>query len=141
MHQATRTVTINKPIPLVDFIMDVNGFNERLAEQVEVSPERLVLGTYTPKSKSWSKVENCLDYLKILIDLPAHQYQLERYSPIFNTMYAQMQEVWADTLSLAAFANILEIQQGASRLLMQLTGEEYPPKPIQWNEVYWVVQP
>lgn len=139
MHQATRTVSITKSIPHVDFIMDVNGFNERLAVEVATFPERIVLGDYTPKSKSWSQVDSCVEYLKILIDLPAHHYQLERYSPIFDTMYAQMCDVWADTLRQPAFANILEMQQGAARLLMQVTGEEYPPKPIQWNEVYWGV--
>lgn len=126
----------------LDYLMCDNELSQRLVsmnEEVEVP--RTVVGMSYPPTKRWSSTETCLEYLRILAYVPDHHYELEMESATFPLMMLQVHENYRPELSLDEFHDEVSTKAGVIKLLVFLTGEEYPAKPFSWEGLFWDIQP
>jgi hypothetical protein len=105
-----------------------------------VPQERLTVGLMYPPTKRWEQKESCLDYLRILANLPEHHYMMEQRSQVFVEMREQLFANFEVGCDWDTFQATMCLKSGALRLLTYITGEEHPPKPIKWAEVYWALE-
>lgn len=113
----------------------------RIEPVAEVPAPRVVVGLMYPPTKEWSKLESCLDYLRILAYMDERQYAIEAQSQVYQDMMLQIHEVFRPDLQLDEFAQEVDTQSNANKLLTFLTGEEHPLKPMSWEGMFWDIQP
>ena len=126
----------------LDNLMCDEELSQRLvAMNEDVPAPRVVVGMSYPPTKRWSSTESCLEYLRILAYMPDHHYSLEMESGTFVAMMLQVHENYRPELSLDEFHDEVSTKTGVIKLLVFLTGEEYPAKPFSWEGMFWDIQP
>lgn len=123
---------------MVDDLMSDDEISARISmEEVQFSRPKEVFGLAYPPFMTWSRKDNCLEYLRAIVYLTDSQYELERYTSIFGTMAEQVQEEFKDVTNFSEYAHGMETRMGSIRLLTFLTGEIHPEPKFSFEGVDW----
>lgn len=126
---------------LVDGIPSDDEISARISvmieEDVPASKSNEIFGLAYPPFMTWSRRDNCLDYLRAVVYLTDHQYELERHTTIFGTMYEQVLEEFQDVTNFDQYVHAMETRQGSIKLLTFLTGEIHPEPKFSFEGVDW----
>ena len=129
---------------LVDDLMSDDEISARIVGMVEEdirnpAKPKEVFGLNYPAFMTWSRKDNCLDYLRAIVYLTDKQYELERYTSIFGIMSEQVQEEFKDVTNFGEYAHGMETRLGCIRMLTFLTGEIHPEPKFSFEGVDWPV--
>lgn len=127
---------------LMDDLMSDEEISQRLSTMIEEdvrhpSKPKEVFGLTYPPFMTWSRKDNCLDYLRAIVYLTDKQFEIERYTSIYGTMAEQVQEEFQNVANFHKYANDMETRQGCIRLLTFLTGEVHPEPKFSFEGVDW----
>jgi hypothetical protein len=106
-------------------------------EEIDIRKPKEVFGLAYPPFMTWSRKDNCLEYLRAIVYLTDRQYELERYTSIFGQMAEQVQEEFKDVTNFSEYAHGMETRLGSIRLLTFLTGEIHPEPKFSFEGVDW----
>jgi len=126
---------------MLDELMTDEEISARIIgmEEIEIRKPRQVFGLNYPAFMTWSRKDNCLEYLRAIVYLTDSQYELERYTGVFGTMAEQVLEEFKDVTNFDQYTHAMETRQGSIKLLTFLTGEIHPEPKFSFEGVDWPV--